>query len=312
MNVHQTPEPALEAWTGRDAPPTTAWSPARRDAAAPAVEVRLIPYLRTFVANENAAFSYSGGVSIRGAVGLWRGAAVSAEVAVPLADSAEFEPGRPFEPYRRTGGLQSAMIHQTVRPHPAWLADTGVGIVERNWQGIAHESWIRPSAGWDLALRWRGGWFRDGDTHSRTREYGIATARTYLPRLDTFIEAGFGQFWDGDRGVTVEATRWFGDVSVQLYARDTGTAMAGLRLGIPLGGRRDAPSDRLQWRIAERFEHGLGTTLGGSANVLLPEAGRLPLLPWSLQAEMLDDGRASVAWLTGSARRLREAAALVQ
>lgn len=269
----------------------------------------ITPYQRTFVGNEVATASLAAGLNLQPVVHFGRGLAATADVFLPLYASAQFEEGGGFERFRPRGGLQTALMNWTVAPSRQVINQLSVGRVRAGPVGVANETMSQLDLPGNPWARLRIGAFRD-DKLDRDYFYAVAGVQQQ-PRLlpGAVVELSYGQWWQGDRGVSLEVTRWFGDVSVQLFARRTGVTVAGLNLSVPLVPRRELTPGRLFVRGAEQFQVGQGTTVAsqGEANPVLVDVAVLPRFTYGLQRTMFDYGRLSGEAIAHGTERMRDA-----
>ena len=303
--------PKMEVRIGEGAPADTDWvldADADAEGTEPVLQLFASPYLRSFIGTEvGGPFNVALGLKLQPVVPLWQGGFATADLNLPLANSNSLDAKQPLSTLRPKGGLQVAMLRQLWMPHPSWLTDTAVGIVEHGWAGLAHESMFWPVPGNNLALRLRAGAFSGDDGSTlRQRRYGVATAQQYLPWADITVEAGYGQFWQGDRGATLDLTRWFGETSVSLTFQQTGVRMVGLKIGIPLSRGESARVGRVDIRAADRFDYGIRMTAEKSG-LMRPDAALLPATGMGMQQLWLGYGRVQQPAWDASPWRMRNA-----
>ena len=304
--------PAMDLRIGEGAPADTDWlADAATEGAEPALQVVVSPYLRTVIGTEvGGPVNLALGLKLQPVAPLWRGGFATADLNLPIATSNSFDDKQALAPLRPKGGLQVAMLRQLWMPHPSWLTDTAVGMVEHGWAGLAHESMVWPVPGNNLALRLRAGAFSGSDDGSssaqRQRRYGVATAQHYLPWADVTVEAGYGQFWQGDRGATLDLTRWFGETSVSMTFQQTGVRLVGLKIGIPLSRGESVRVGRVDIRAADRFDYGVRITAEKSG-LMRPYAAQLPATGLGMQQLWLGYGRVQQPAWDASPWRMRNA-----
>ena len=125
------------------------------------------------------------------------------------------------------------------------------------------------------------------------------------------VEAGMQKFGDGSYGPTVEWTRWFGDVSVQLfYRRGADRQFAGLQLSLPLTPRKGMAPGPVVFSGSSQYAQSVRTritTASQAANLVQPSAVRDISLDSSLDVDQLNAGRMSQRYLASQVHRMREA-----
>jgi hypothetical protein len=88
------------------------------------------------------------------------------------------------------------------------------------------------------------------------------------------LEAGAHYYGDGSKGPSLEWTRWFGDVSVQLFYRKGGNnQFAGLQMSLPLTPRQGMAPGSVFVTGASQYAQSVRTRLTTSsspANLVIP------------------------------------------
>jgi hypothetical protein len=168
------------------------------------------------------------------------------------------------------------------------MAMVGGGVVRATDAGGLGEVLWAPGDG-EVALGVQGSWTaNDQDEEKRAL---TASVRIRIAPLDVVALVRGGRFVNGDRGATVEVSRWFGDTQIGLFYTRTELAIAGAFFTLPLTPRRDMRPGWLQVRGSRRWGHGIGTVVGEEENTITSGLGVAPLAPWNLEAAYLDWGR---------------------
>jgi hypothetical protein len=143
---------------------------------------------------------------------------------------------------------------------------------------------------------------------SRDHTVALASYRLFLAALDTSVEGTFGQFYNNDRGATVEVRRYFGDTAITLFYSQTEEKIGGFRISLPLTPRRDLKPSLLQVRGADRWSYGLSTTLGREGgNPLAFGVAEIPQTAHNLERTYYNTDRLSEGYIREHVSRLREA-----
>jgi hypothetical protein len=143
------------------------------------------------------------------------------------------------------------------------------------------------------------------------KDHALALSYRHMFTPVTWLEAGAQRYSDGSNGPSVEWSRWFGDVAVQLYYRKGGDRQfAGLQLSFPLTPRQGMAPGPVIFTGASQYVQGIRTrltTASQAANLVQPSAVRDVRLESNLDTEQLNAGRASQHYFSGQVPRMREA-----
>lgn len=273
------------------------------------LRVELKPLLNYTLGTEFGAFDYSLAAQVRSTVGLWKGAEVYADVVQRVAHSANMEPGRVFASSLHRNGLKTVALQQSFWLGPRWFTSVGVGKYNYDDRGVEGES--------ILFLPWNGDTLHLKGSHMRHQadvlpSFEEAFAASYRWRFNpqTWIEAGYQQYTDRSTGPSLTLTRWFGDVSVQLFGRKGGNnSFVGLELSLPLGPRQGMGAGPVQITGTPRYAQSIRTRLTNSYNAgnYVDSAAVQPVGPnYKPEVELLNSGRITPADITGQVQRLRE------
>jgi hypothetical protein len=261
----------------------------------------LAPGLRTFVGTEVGALDWL--VSFRPdlIVPLWPGATGFARADFPAAWSDDLRERGAFRSYREDNRLEYALVHQAVPLAPGLMAMVGGGVFRATDAGGVGEL-LWSTLGGALALGAQGSW--TANDRSEERRAATGSARIWIAPLDVSALVRAGRFVNGDRGGTVELSRWFGDTQVGLFYTRTEVALAGAFFTIPLTPRKDMRPGWLQVRGSRRWGHGLSTVVGEETNPITSGLAIAPVAPWNLEASYYDWGRISRDGLVEPVRTL--------
>jgi hypothetical protein len=289
-------------WRYGPSPRRVRWvSQAPRNRSALHTRLVLAPGLDTFVGTEVGALDWL--VSFRPdvIVPLWPGATAFARADIPVTWSDDLRERGTFRRYRHDSRLEYALVHQAVPLAPGLMAMVGGGVVRAtDAGGLGEVLWSTFDGA--LALGVQGSWTANDRMEERRAATG--SARVGIAPLDLSAVVRAGRFVNGDRGATVELSRWFGDTQVGVFFTRTEVAIAGAFLTIPLTPRKDMRPGWLQIRGSRRWGHGIGTVVGEGTNAITTGLGVAPVAPWNLESSYLDWGRISRDGLVEPVRAL--------
>jgi len=179
---------------------------------------------------------------------------------------------------------------------------THLGRFTRDRVGLAQEVLARFDGGrttGGLTATWTGASL----SQLTDRTYGV-DLQTRLPRLDVTTGVRYERFLGGERGVTFEVGRRFGDTEVGFFATKTGSgSLGGFRLAVPLvGERQPLPSD-LRLKVGEYFGFAYrGRSFGRS----LAGLGESVNVGDTIEQDLLDRDRLWADYLYTHLEELRE------
>jgi hypothetical protein len=233
-------------------------------------------------------------------VPFWPGATGFVRANVPLSWTDDLGDREIFRRYREPRRLVHALVHQALPLAGGLTALVGGGVFRSTDAGGLGEIMWTPGDG-TLALGVQGSWtVNDVGTE---RQAFTGSARLRIAPLDVELAVRSGRFVLGDRGTTVDLSRWFGDTQVGVFftrtaglptlRTDEPIGMAGAFLTVPLTPRRDMRPGWLQVRGSRRWGHAMGTVVGQDRNPIVVGLGIAPISPWNLETSYLDWGRIS-------------------
>jgi hypothetical protein len=274
------------------------------------VRLELKPELNYTLGTELGVFDYSLAANLGVKVPLWRGAQLQSSVVQQFANSPNAADGGFFGSLRQRNGIKSIALAQSFWINEGILANIAVGRFHYDTLGIQGETMVFVP-GTDHLLRGRAAVYNQDPGGLIGRERTLAASYRHALSPSMSIEAGLQKFGDGGFGPTVEWTRWFGDVSVQLFYRRGGDAQfAGLQLSLPLTPRKGMAPGPVVFSGASQYAQSIRTritTASETANLVQPSAVRDISLETSLDVDQLNAGRMSQRYLAGQAHRMREA-----
>jgi Exopolysaccharide biosynthesis protein YbjH len=274
------------------------------------VRVELKPELNYTLGTELGAFDYSLAANLGVKVPLWRGAQLQSSVIQQFANSPNAADGGFFGSLRQRNGIKSIALAQSFWINKDTLANVAVGRFHYDALGIQGEA-MAFVPGTDNLLRARAAAYNQEPGGLIGQERTLAASYRHALTPTMSIEAGMQKYGDASYGPTVEWTRWFGDVSVQLfYRRGADRQFAGLQLSLPLSPRKGMAPGPVVFSGASQYAQSIRTritTASESANLVQPSAVRDLSLESSLDIDQLNAGRMSQSYLASQAHRMREA-----
>ena len=274
------------------------------------VRVELKPDLNYNLGTEFGAFDYSLAANLLVKVPLWRGAQLQSSVIQQFANSPNAADGGFFDSLRQRNGIKSIALQQSFWMNPGILANVAFGRFHYDSLGIQGEA-MAFVPGTDNLFRARAAAYnlKPGGLIGQERTLAASYRHALSPSMS--VEAGMQKFGDASYGPTLEWTRWFGDVSVQLFYRRGGDRQfAGLQLSLPLTPRQGMAPGSIVFSGASQHAQSIRTritTASETANLVQPSAVRDLALESSMDIDQLSAGRISQRYLAGQAQRMREA-----
>ena len=211
-------------------------------------------------------------------VHLTPGTVVNVRGNIPVTETKDF-PGLPGD-----SQVDRVLLHQALRlPLEKWsrvttgMTQFSVGRFTEEEIGFANETALsfldgllffkttlaRVGSSWDDIDRW----------------IALANGRVRYPPWDLTLSVTGGRFRDGDAGIAVDLSRFFGSTEIGLVLRhsDNGS-IAGIRLGFPLTPAKELKPWYFRPRLPELFAYEQRTVVFADRNILRTDIGRtLPL-----------------------------------
>lgn len=275
------------------------------------VRVALSPLLNYTVGTEIGLFDHSLAVQARTSVPLWTGAEAYADVVQRIDNSINMDPGRAYANLRHRNGLQTLALQQSFWLGRHTLASVGAGLYQYNTAGLEAEATVfvpgRPED--SVHLRARAVHATDSTEVPGTHNASSASYRWRMSPA-TWLEGGVHNYTDGSTGPALALTRWFGDVSLQMFARKGGgNSFVGLELSLPLTPRQGMGAHAIQLSGNPRFAlpiRSLLTSDTDTHNSQRPNAVRPVDLSYKSEVELMNAGRITPDYLGTQLPRLRE------
>jgi len=119
----------------------------------------------------------------------------------------------------------------------------------------------------------------------------------------------YGQYWNQDRGTTIQFKRFFDQTSVAFYVKAVGYQYAGVTVSFPLTTRKLYNSKIVQVKGKSDFNYGIRTSLNepSGGNIQRPNGGIIPRSDFELASTYLDKDRLNSGYIRNNIERMREA-----
>ena len=273
------------------------------------VRVEIKPDLNYTLGTEFGAFDYSLAANVQAIAPLWSGARLYTSYILPLTTSPNMEVGGLYEISHQRKGLKTAVVQQSFWLGKQVLSNVAVGRFYYGTPGVQAEAAAFVPNSDDL-LRLRGAAYREapGGLAGEDRALSASYRRMLTPTM--WAEVGLQRYSNGSSGPSLEWTRWFGDVGVQLFYRKGGERQfAGLQLSFPITPRQGMAPGPVIFTGASQFSQAIRTqltTARQAANLVEPTAVRDIRLETSLDVDQLNAGRLSRLYFAGQIYRMRE------
>ena len=281
----------------------------------PNTSLILAPGLQTYIGTEVGVFDYL--LSFRPEIlsNLWKGGVLQLRWDIPVAWSDNFDDRKAFSAGRNDARMDRAMLFQGVSLAPGLMANLGAGMVLHNDYGTLNEIVWSPGEG-THRLRGVQAWARDADTHN-TKDVHLASYRYLFAPLDLSLEVTGGRYWGQDHGFNLELKRFFGDMAVSTYYKNSTTSegkhwqAAGIQFAFPLTPRKDLKIGPLQVRGSDEWSYAQESTLainGQKTNDVVSQGLAVNPQPTpALYRSYYNRDRLNAAYLEQHLDRLREA-----
>lgn len=271
-------------------------------------EIILYPHIRSFIGTEIGVIDYSLALRSQLQIPLWQGGMISTSIDVPAMTSSNFEGQRPFSTFRHTSGMQDLFLHQLYKPLSNLTNLTSIGqmtVDNEDYRGIFNETyWYWGNQGHRLRLK-----LSHMESSALTREMWIAGVRYPIPALNVTLDANYGQYWYGDRGLEINASRFYGDTQITLFYKNNIDQAGGLRFSIPLTPQRDLAMGPIVLRGTARWEYGLQTSIQADDTTNPIDTNILVDIKqfYTLEKDIFDSGRLLPVYIENNLQRMRDA-----
>ena len=287
----------------------TRWIDAQPSAAS-RLRLEIKPDLNYTLGTEVSSFDYALAANIQAIAPLWSGARVYSSYMQPLDNSANMDAGAAFAVSRQRRGLKTLALQQSFWLGNQVLANVAAGRFHYGASGVQGEATVFVPDSNDV-LRLRGTRYNQDAGGLDGQDRALSASYRHLLTPTIWLEAGVQRYGDGSTGPSIEWSRWFGDVAVQLYYRKGGDRQfAGLQLILPLTPRQGMAPGPVILTGASHYTQGIRTRLTTSsqaANLVQPDAVRDLRLETTLDSAQLNGGRANQQYFSQQVFRMREA-----
>ena len=273
--------------------------------------IELSPGLLTTVGTEVGVFDYLTTLRTNVYSTVYDGVMVSAMYETPLFNSRNFNEGEVYG-IRHADRLKSrfvnAMVHQTSH-YESFLNTLSVGQFQADYYGVMNQTNFTSTSG-EHGLNLKIGTFRDKNNKSwNDKDIYLGSYRYFYEPLNLYTKVMYGQYWNQDRGPTIQFKRFFGQTSIALYVKDVGYKYAGFEMSIPLTTRKLYKPTIAQIKGKRDFNYGIRTTLQepSGGNIQRPNGGIIPMSDFELSNYYLDRDRLNGDYIKNNVERMREA-----
>jgi len=273
--------------------------------------VEFSPGLLTTVGTEVGVFDYL--VSLRANVYMpvYDGLVLSAMYEIPLVHSDNFDKDKVYgirNANRLNNHLVTAMAHQTVH-YESLLNTLSIGQYQSDYLGFLNQTNLTTTSG-EHGLSLKFGSFKyKNNNFTDDRNIYLGAYRYFYEPLNLFTELMYGQYWNQDKGVTLEFKRFFDQTAVSFYVKDVGHKYAGVSVSLPLTTRKLHNSKIVQFKGKSDFNYGIRTTLKepSGGNIQRPNGGIIPKSDFELASTYLDRDRLNGTYIRENIDRIRDA-----
>lgn len=271
--------------------------------------------VRTSVGTEYGLADYSAALDVGMEMALAPGLSWQGSITVPVSNSGDYEPGRPFgamgHPKTR---FEQALLSYWRTVDTPWFSNVAVqgsvGAINASHTGGQVDAvWMNPEGNWRLGGM-AGVYHRS--SANKTTVPLLGSVRHSVVPGQWHLEATAGKYLRGDVGFGVASVHWFGDYRLKFYVRDSKgdalmprTRFAGFEFSMPIGPRASTQFEQLSVRGQDRFDWGLATKIGQTNNVITPGYGEVPRARHGVWTDATDYDRNGTLDLWGNRSRLR-------
>jgi hypothetical protein len=263
----------------------------------------------TTVGTEVGVFDYLASLRTNMYTTIYDGLMVSALYESPFIHSSNFDKNRVYGiTYRDRleDRLISANLHQTV--HYSTLLNTiSIGQFYTDYIGVINQTNIASDSG-NHTLNLKIGILEEKNSNE-SREVYLGKYRYFYEPLDLFSEITYGQYWNQDRGVTLQLKRFFGESAIALYYKNVGTQYLGIQFSIPFTLQKIPKASSFgQIRGKKDFTYSLRTTIkeDDGTNRLKPSGGVIPEVDFEIENYYLNRDRVNKEYIKENIERMRD------
>jgi hypothetical protein len=273
--------------------------------------VEFSPGLLTVVGSEIGVFDYLATLRTNLYMPVYDGVVISGMYEVPLLHSNNFDDDKAYgirHANRLKNRLVTAMVHQTSH-YKSFLNTLSIGKYQADFYGILNQTNFTTTSGkHGIGLKLGSFQYKNRDMMDDIDIY-LSSYRYFYQPLNLYTELMYGQYWNQDRGTTIQFKRFFDQTSVAFYLKDVGYKYAGIEVSFPLTSRKLYPSKILKIKGKSDFKYGLRTTLKepSGGNIQRPNGGLIPESDFELTNTYLDKDRLNGNYIQENIARMRNA-----
>ncbi|NAW59532.1 hypothetical protein CAG65_09155 [Vibrio sp. V39_P1S14PM300] len=277
-------------------------------------QVILSPALYHRDATEYGVLDYSLALSTNLYTSLWQGAAIDVRHYAPIANSDDFDDDAIWGDEAFENEIDRALFHQTFNLPYNLMNQTSVGMIRRDYLGIANETQLAsPDSRHTFALH-LSHFENDKGATTIKRDTVLGSYTLSVPEWNWQLTGQAGEFWQGDQGVKITTRHWLGDVSIDasyLYSEaehsNEGEQFVTVSIGIPLTFWRGMAPDYVQLRGIDQFTYAVQSRVGDSHNNLNTGLGNAVTFQHDISREYHNRGRSGKLYYAENTQRLRNA-----
>ena len=269
------------------------------------------PGLLTTVGTEVGVFDYLATLRTNLYMPIYDGLVLSAMYETPLVHSDNFDEDKVYgirNVNRLKSRLVTAMAHQTLH-YDSLFNTLSVGEYQGDYLGLLNQTNLTTTSG-EHAIGLKVGAFEHKDSNIKDeREVYLGSYRYFYEPMNLFTKITYGQYWNKDRGTTIEFKRFFDQTAVSFYVKDVGYKYAGVQVSFPLTTRKLYNSKIVQFKGKSDFNYGIRTTLSEptGGNIQRPNGGIVPKSDFELASTYLDRDRLNGSYIKNNIDRMRDA-----
>lgn len=273
-------------------------------------ELRLALAMHHFIGNERGLFHYSLAARPSFRVQLPYAMGGYATYNLPIANSLQFEDGRPFDFYRYNSALAELAAQWGYQPLPGFIGVVTAGRMrydEVDYNAIHNETALNLYGGIHQLRMVHAEYDAEEKFSFPDRSLQLYSYRFWWLWASSTLEVTYGDFFYGERGTRFTAKRYFGDTIVEAYWRreDRHHNFLGFGLSIPLTPRRSLTAGPLLVTGQPRFSDSIGTVVNDPSgrNLVRTDFMVEPKPEYNLITDYLDSDRMHPAFIDSGGYR---------
>ena len=289
--------------------------------------VKVNPVQNYYVATEFSLLDYSVGLQVQPSMLLWDGGSLEASKVYQIKSTTGYNPGEIFNFTRVREGVNGIMLTHIQKFSGGFSGRFNLGQIGTGFYKGGHAELRWDSIGGELAAGVNQGYWKSSDQVLQTVGHPTSVYARYAPsQKDWSLEVIAGQYWYGDKGLSLISSHWMGDVKLSMYLRRSlppeqfwpgklGATFAGLDITFPLTPRRAMNNEFFQVKGTSRMGLSLSTPVGRTDNFIVDPFG-IPIyikalvdspVAAHLGSVLMDYDRNRASYVNGHLERLRYA-----